>query len=224
VVDVVPIQLTFLRSLKWLEPWVEMARLGGFVTFVSLALWTFRRPDDRRRATIFIGFVLIACAAAGVTQVEAWPFTTWALVHHVRSPEMTSWEMQACDETGRFFDVDPRVLQPMQPEEFGAWLFAHRERLSNEERERVLDELLQRAEEGRRQFLKGRFPPNDWLFGNLSAPAHFRARRLWHTAADVPQGPFMRLRIVGLHWDVDERERDPHAVRVDVMMEGDAKR
>lgn len=199
--------IEFLRGLKWLEPVVELLRLAVFAGLVALCIaYRLGKPDQRRRrAVLVIGYVALMSAAAGLTQIDAWPFSNWALVHTLRSVEMQSWEIEGADATGHFRVVDPRVLQPLAPEEFGVWILTHGLPPT------VADSLLRRAEQGRLAFLRGNFPPNDRFLGPASAPFHFRQRRLWLTAGDVPATPFVAIRIVHLRWNIEERDRRGNA-------------
>ena len=193
----------FLRSLSWLLPIVELLRLATFAIFVILGLaYRFAAPElRRRRAGMLISYVAFASAAAGLTQIDAWPFSNWALVHTLRGEEMRSWEIEAQDASGRWWTVDPRVLQPLAPEEFGVWMFTHGLPPS------VASFVLERAERGRVAFLRKEFPSNDRFLGAASAPFHFRQRRLWMTRSDVPSTPFVAARIVRLRWNIEEHER-----------------
>ena len=154
-----------------------------------------------------------------MTQVDAWPFTTWALVHTLRSPLMHSYEFEAVDAAGQVHAVDPRILQPIATEEFGAWV-GSLQRLPPEARAEVARFLYQRAEASRRNFQSGSFPSNDWLLGRLSAPYHFQARRVWAKPGDVPSAPFVAFQIVFIEWDLEERHRlGRSAVRRHVIAE-----
>lgn len=201
------------RSLAWLEPVIELLRLGCFLLFVGLVvasvLAVVRDRDEatrRRRAQWLIVYVFAITTVVGIIQIDSWPFTNWALVHQLRVQEMGAWEIEARDSTGRVWNVDPRVLQPIAPEEFGGWLI-NLPRLSTTDREVVMQYILGRAEEGRRRHLQGRFPANDWLFGPFSAPYHYTASRVWRSAHDVPEGPFIAARIVATKWLIEERFR-----------------
>ncbi len=201
------------KSLAWLEPVIELARLAVFAIFVALVVAALiaavrRAPDTvlRRRANLLVGYVLVITSLTGVTQVDAWPFTTWALVHTLRSPLMHSYELEAADATGQVYAVDPRILQPMATEEFGAWV-GNLQRLPPAARTDVARFLWRRAEDARRAFRNGAFPSNDWLLGRFSAPYHFQARNVWKKPADVPSTPFISLRIVFTEWNLEERYR-----------------
>jgi hypothetical protein len=196
-----------LHSLAWLKPPLEIVRLGVFLLFVALgafAWWRGRRAADR-----FILYVLAVSLVVGLSQQESWPFSNWALVHGLASSQAGSWEMEAVDAGGRSWPVDPRVLQPLSPEEFGAWMIGALPRLTPEERERLARFVLERAEAGRRRLKAGeRVGVNESRLGPLAAPYHFHAKPVWRGPADAPDTPFVGLRVWGLSWDVEERARD----------------
>ena len=151
--------------------------------------------------------------AVGFTQVEAWPFTNWALVHGLAPPRMSSWEIEGLDATGRAWPVDARVLQPMAPEEFGSWMFSRLPRLSDDARARLGRFLLERAEAGRARLVAGEpVGGNERVLGPLAAPFHFQQKPVWHGPADVPAAPFVAVRVQVLEWDVEARRRDESQV------------
>lgn len=202
----------------WLQPAADLVRLGVFAGFVAvgLAAWS-GRP---RAALRLVAYVLGATFTAGLAQQEMWPFTTWALVHHLAGRRVVSWEMEARDGAGRWHHVDPAVLQPQAPEELGAWMLASAARLSPEGRARVAALLLARAEEGRRRFTAGGRPGrNGWLLGPLAAPYHFLPARPWRSRAEVPATPFVALRVWRLEWDREERHAFPDRVARSLLLE-----
>ena len=202
----------FLRGFKYLEPAVDVARLGVFALFVVLGLLAARRPDSRA-VNRFILYALAVSCAVGLVQVESWPFTTWALVNHGAPQRIVSLELEGLDAGGRGFVVDLRVLQPLAPEEFATWLKFNLPRLTPAARASLGRFLLQRAEEGRQRLVSGRrVAPNQWLLGPLDAPYHFHDAKTWTSAAQVPPTPFVGLRAWFLDWDVEERFRDPARV------------
>src|SRR5687767_2400231 len=110
-----------LRGLKWMEPAVDLVRLGCFVLFVALGLLAARtagRLDHRRRVDVLLVYVLVLTGVVGLVQQESWPFTQWALVNHLSPKRIVSLELEAIDERGGSWVVDLRVLQPLSPEEF----------------------------------------------------------------------------------------------------------
>lgn len=205
-----------LRGFKWMEPAVDLARLGVFAVFVALGLIAARRArrqDGQRSIDLLIVYVLAVSCLVGVTQVESWPFTNWALVHHGAPRRIVSLELEGLDASGRGWVIDLRVLQPLSPEEFATWLKANLPSLLPRERARLGRFLLQRAEEGRLRLVAGRSPaPNQWLLGPLDAPYHFHDAKTWTSPAQVPPTPFAGLRAWFWDWDVEERFRDPSRV------------
>jgi hypothetical protein len=210
--------LEALSGQPWLRPALDIARLLAFASFVALGVAVALRAE-RRRADRLIGFVLVLSTAVGLTQVEAWPFTNWALVHGLAPPRMSSWEIEGIDASGRAWPVDARVLQPLAPEEFGSWMFSRVPRLPDDARARVGRFLLERAEAGRQRLLEGGVVGgNELLLGPLAAPFHFQQKPVWNGAADVPRAPFVAVRVQVLEWDVEARRRDESAVARHVFL------
>ena len=209
----------FFRSLKWLEPVVELGRLGCFTTFVLVALFHLAAvlrgaPEAvlRFRASLLIAFVVTVSITVGIIQIDSWPFARWALVHTAHSTHMVSWEIEGVDARGRGYEIDPRALQPMMAEEFGAWLLGRIQGLSPAQRAELLAFLLRRANQQRALFLTGHFPPNDRFLGEASAPAHAQMRRVWRSRSDVSPAPFVAVRIWRFDWDTEQRLRNDQAI------------
>ena len=201
-----------LSGLPWLRPALDVARLLAFAAFVALGLAVLLRPV-RARIDRLIAFVLAVTTVVGLTQVESWPFTNWALVHSLAPAHMASWEIEGIDGTGRAWIVDARVLQPLAPEEFGSWMFSRVPALPPEGRANVGRFLLERAETGRQRLAAGQpVGENETLLGPLAAPFHFQQKPVWHGPADVPATPFVAVRVSVLEWDVEARRRDETAV------------
>jgi hypothetical protein len=214
----------FLRGFKWMEPAVDLGRLGLFALFVALGLMAARRRREpgasRRAADRLIVYVLGVSCLVGVTQVESWPFTNWALVNHGSPRRIVSLELEGLDATGHGWVVDLRVLQPLSPEEFATWLKANLAALTPDDRGRLGRFLLDRAEHGRRRLRAGRSPaPNQTLLGPLDAPYHFHDAKTWTSAAQVPATPFVALRAWFWDWDVEERFADPTRVERRLLFE-----
>lgn len=202
------------KSLQWLEPVVELVRLGFFLTFVALLLThllaVVRAKSDsvrRRWANLIIAFVLVVTSIVGVTQIDTWPFSNWALVHMLRSPVMHAWQIEGIDASGHTYVIDPSILEPVSPEDFAPSAGRLRA-LSPSGRTSFMRFLYKRAEEGRRSVVEGkRFPANRWLLGRFSAPYHFGRRQLWRGPRDVPNNRFASIRMVFTVWNIDDRMR-----------------
>jgi hypothetical protein len=183
-----------------------------------------KSPDRRRAIDRFLAYTLAVTCGVGLVQRESWPFTTWALVHGLAPKTARSWSIEATDASGRAYAVDPGILQPLAPEEFGAWLLAHEAGLDERGRQAVAAFLLDRAEAARRRFLTGgRVGPNEWLLGGLGAPYHFTGERRWREAGDVPATAFVRLLVFAVEWDVEERARHDDRLRRRLVLEVDRR-
>ncbi|HEX6736942.1 MAG TPA: hypothetical protein VF310_01585 [Vicinamibacteria bacterium] len=201
-----------VQGLAWLKPPLEVARLGVFAVFLALLAFAWWRRD-RRSADRLIVYVLAMSLAVGLSQQESWPFSNWALVHGIAPARAGSWEIEAVDAAGRAWPVDPRVLQPLSPEEFGAWMLGNVPRLLPAERARLAAFLLDRAESGRRRLKAGETAGvSEARLGPLAAPYHFHTKAMWKTPADVPDSPFVAVRVWATSWDVEERARDERRV------------
>jgi len=187
--------IAVLRELAWLEGPVDLVRLLLFLLFAMLVAAAALRPSAARSRAV-VGYALAVTSLVGISQQESWPFTQWALVSHQRAPQARSWDFEAMDASGRAFRVDPRVLQPLSPEEFGAWALTWVPRLPPAGRDQVGAWLLARAEEGRRRVRAGLSPArNERLLGPLAAPYHFHEYRPWRGAEQVPARAFLTVRL-----------------------------
>lgn len=210
--------LEWRSSLPWLQPVLDVGRLLVFAAFVGLGV-AAARSGQRRSVDRLLAFVLVVSSAVGLTQVEAWPFTNWALVHHLAPRRFVSWQLEGIDQDGRTWPVDARVLQPMAPEEFGAWMLGRVRALTPEGRQRLGAFLLRRAEAGRRALRAGQdVGVNERLLGAWAAPFHFQQKRVWRSPADVPPAPFAALQLTLLQWDVEERALDESRVTRSVVL------
>jgi hypothetical protein len=206
-----------LRGLAWLQPPLEIVKLGVFLVFLALGLFARR---GRRGADRLIVYVLAVSLAVGLLQQESWPFSNWALVHGLAPPRASSWELEAVDAAGRAWPVDPRVLQPLSPEEFGAWMMANLPRLTPAGRDRLARFVLERAESGRVRLRAGEAAGvSEARLGRFSAPYHFHTKVVWRGPADVPDLAFVGVRIWGTSWDVEERALDEARVSRQLLLE-----
>src|SRR5436305_7691860 len=133
-----------------LVAWKELLRASFFIVFVILG---FRARRSGRAALPFIAYTVAASLFAGVTQLEAWPFSNWALVHTLRQQQMTRWDWIGIDANGSAWLIDPRVIEPIAPEEFDTWMRMKFMRMSASDRDKVAREIIRQAEVGRQRFL-----------------------------------------------------------------------
>jgi hypothetical protein len=222
------------ESFPWLRTAVELARLALFLGFAGLGfriVWLERRKRQTQPAIAqFIIYALVVTCLTGFTQIEAWPFTTWALVHHVSQKTMVDWKLEAVTADGKAYPIDPRFIEPLPYEDFDTWLKKRFLALGLTEEEirlasgtphaitpeqaHVAEFMVTRLEEARARFRSGRPPgTNGWLLGSLSAPYHFDRPTVWRSSVDVPEARFVGLRIWQIEWDVEERYRDESRVQ-----------
>lgn len=172
----------------------NVARLVIFITFVVLGL-RIRGREDRTRQ--FVLFVLAITLLTGFTQREAWPFTHWALFHHLAPERFSGLTVQLVDADGAIHPSDARMWQPVGEEEIDSWLSLRFDRLDDAQRARLAAWILKRAEERR-----GKAAANGWLLGPLAAPYHFLHRSVWNDATP----PFRGVRIVRVRLNPTEEE------------------
>jgi len=203
--------------IHFLAPWKDLIRPAFFVFFLILG---FRARRSQRAALTFIAYTIAVSLLIGFTQLEAWPFSDWALVHTLREPDMNRWDFVGIDANGRAWMIDPRVMQPIATEEFDTWMRMKFFRMSGSGRQAVSEEIIRRAEEGRIRFLAGGSPGSDeWLFGRFAAPRHFHNGAVWRSPNDVPRVPFRRFRLVVTRWNIEQFERDHNALTRTVIYE-----
>jgi hypothetical protein len=206
-----------LQPLTWLAPVADLAKLGAFLLFLFLGWRAGRGP---REASWLLGYVSCLTMLVGVLQHEAWPFTNWALVHHAAASHVVTWDLEGEDAQGVRYRVDPAVLQPLAPEEFGSWALYNLPRLPPAGRDRVGRFLLEAAEAGRKRWQEGRAPGrNGWVLGPLAAPYHFLPGHEWKSPADVPQGPFVRIRFWRFEWDAGAYFEGDHRKSRSLLLE-----
>ena len=197
------------------------------IVFIGIAACALRvgstsraTPRHRRRARELwlIGAVLMATMFAGVSGVDLWPVSSWALM--TGTPTRTVGDAPivlqviAVDAAGREYPVDYRAVEPFAFEEWRGWMRAHFAVLSREDRDRVAGWMLSRLNVARERVRAGRPPGTQgrWL-GPLRAPFHGLHPAAWSSPEDVPATPFVMLRLYREWWDLAERARDPSAVR-----------
>jgi hypothetical protein len=191
----------------------NVLRLLPFLAFLILGLSV--RQSQSRAALRLIVFFLAITTVVGLTQREAWPFTTWALVHHMAPAEFGGIAVELVDATGAVHRGDSRMWQPIAQEEAEAWLSKRFRSMTDEERATFSGQLLDRAERVRWRLASGSRSSNERFLGPLAAPYHFQRRPVW--TADTP--PFVGIRFTEVRWDVEKRARDDAAVESKVLYE-----
>jgi hypothetical protein len=94
-----------------------------FVAFVILGLGAAcsTRGDGRdRRINAFLIYTLVLGLGAGLSQREAWPFSTWPLVAGTVWQGVTQRRVVALDADGREYAIDYRAWEPLPADELRA--------------------------------------------------------------------------------------------------------
>lgn len=193
-----------------------------FVAFVlsGLAVTASRRfrPEWNRHRAInaFLLVSMLVSFAAGLTQHNMWPFSSWpvlAMKFPASTRDLPTPRIVSTDAKGNEYDIDYRAWQPLSPEELISWLNTSFFQLDPMARDRVGSYLLDGANRARERALSptGLAYPNRWL-GPLTAPTHMLHPALWSHSENVPPNSFVGLRIYEESWDLDERLRDPARV------------
>jgi hypothetical protein len=232
--------MNLIRSLPWIHDAADVVRsliFIGFVLFGLRVVWVQRRGGSSRRAVLaFAAYSLAATCAVGFTQIEAWPFTTWALVNHVSQTDMVNWKLYGVDQSGQTYPIDVRFIEPMPYEELDTWMKFYMLRLgrtpdeakvcllnpgqTTPEQRRVTAFLLERAEKARSEFVRTGVAGNRGRYlGRFAAPYHFDRLRLWKAAGDVPASPFVGLQIWIEEWNVEGRNLDETRVKRRLLLE-----
>ncbi|PYX84256.1 MAG: hypothetical protein DMG70_06985 [Acidobacteria bacterium] len=191
----------------------------AFVGFVGLGLLAatggrfLAEPAKRRLTNAFLAFALTVSFAAGLTQHNLWPFSSWpvlAMPMPAATFDLPTPRIVGVDANGNEYDIDYRAWQPLSLEELTSWLNLHFFHLDRASEDRVGKFFLDRANRAREQALapSGLAYPNRWL-GPLTAPTHILHPAIWSRAGRVPRNCFVRLRIYQESWDLEARRLDP---------------
>lgn len=166
----------------------------------------------RRRTNVFLWAVLFISFAAGLTQHDLWPFSSWPVLafavptgeSHPPLPRI-----MGVDSNSKEYDIDYRAWPPLALEELTSWIEIYLTRLDPAAQDRVGTYLLNRSNNAREQSLSsaGLPYPNRW-FGPLTAPTSMLHPAIWSHPENVPRHLFVRLRIYEKSWDLEERRRD----------------
>lgn len=181
-----------------MSDFANVARLLIFVAFLFLGL---RIRGDRSRLRHFILFVTAMTLLTGFSQREAWPFTNWALFHHLAAARFGGVAVELIDVDGGVHSADARMWQPVGQEEIDSWLDGHFDRLNETQRRELAGWVLQRAEQTRMRVASGRRAQNEWLLGPFAAPYHFLRRDVW-----TPTTPaFRSVQFIHIFWNPELR-------------------
>lgn len=185
---------------------VYAALFAGFVG-LGVAVRSAQEPAARRRWTFrLIAYVVAVNLAAGLSQQDAWPFTSHTIaVGRARAgARVCLAEFVGVDASGREWRLDPYSWMPVYESVLQFWCGQRLAGLTEGERTNALSFLLRRAEESRERLASGgRIGPARWL-GPLGAP-------YWLLLPRPPPSPepLAGLRVYSECWIPRERFADP---------------
>lgn len=180
----------------------QLVRLASFLLFLvlGLRLARTREPAARRRATnVLLGYVLAVAATAGFCQWDDWPFSSYHILvgrANLATPVRTT-EFWGVDAQGREWRIDPYAWSPLVELKLSFWLEQHFAVLRPEQKQRVLQFLLERAEASRERLVAGRPIGYDRRLGAMLSAPHWWLQPRPATAAPTS---YAGLRVYEARW------------------------
>jgi hypothetical protein len=182
---------------------------AAFLGFLGLGAAVRLASDPavrRRRIVRLVAYVVVVNLAAGISQRDAWPFTSHNIaVGRARTDARACLsEIVGVDGAGREWRLDPYSWMPMYESVLQFWFDLRMPRLGEAERREALAFLLGRAEASRQRLAADRpIGPARWL-GPLGAPYWLLLPR----EAPSPE-PLLGVRVYSECWIPRERFADP---------------
>lgn len=191
----------------------------SFLAFVASGLavaagqkWA-AEPTRRFLTNIFIGIVLLVSFAAGLSQRDMWPFSSWTMMVGLTPPatrSLPTLRIVGVDANGNEHEIDYRAWNPLSLEELYAWQNRHFFKMDLASQDLVASYLLQLSDQARERAISqgGLKFPHRWL-GVLTAPTHVLHPAIWSAADGVPRDRFVGLRIYQESWDLEASQPAP---------------
>lgn len=199
----------------------QLVRLASFLVFLALGLRLLHTREAlarRFRTSVLLAYVVAVNLAAGVSQWDAWPFTshTIAIGRARVDKKLCVTEFYGLDEAGRQWRIDPYAWAPVFDSILQYWCDVNLARLAAPERERVLGFLLAKAEDSRRRLSAGEPIGYEQRLGSgAGAPYWWLLPR----EKQVPASPYRGLQVSSACWIPSERIEDPGRVARKVVAE-----
>lgn len=187
---------------------MQLLYAAVFAGFIALGVAVRRAPPParRRRVVTLIAYVIAANLLAGLSQQDAWPFTSHTIAVGRARPDtqVCLIELSGVDAAGRELRLDPYSWMPVYESVLHYWLEVNLERLTAEDRKTALSFLWRRAEVARERLAAGRAIGRERWLGPLGAPYWLLLPR-----APVSAEPLAGLRVYEACWVPRERYADP---------------
>ena len=189
---------------------------GLFLAFVGLGLLAARpggaSPRGSRRVNVYIGYILLLSFGAGLSQREAWPFSTWPLIAGRVANPVVQPRVLATDAGGKEHAIDYRAYLPFEFAELTAWEEQNFFDLEPMQQQQACDYLLGRIEHARQRWIRGHVPQRGPL-GPFGSPYFLSHPPIWSDPAKLPRTPLVGLRFYEEEWDVEVRRVNANAYR-----------
>jgi hypothetical protein len=194
---------------------LELLRFASFLAFLGLGFAVARAgagPARRRAVQRLLACVLALEVAVGVSQVDDWPFTSHTIaVGRARADSrVCATDLVGVDGAGLEWRLDPYTFTPVYHSILQYWLEQGLGRLTQAQRSRVLEFLLERAEQSRRRLASGGVLGPERRLGRAGAPYWLLLPR----SPDVPASPYAGLRAYSSCWGVAEGREHPVSRRL----------
>lgn len=219
---VIYVSLGFIMRFGTLVFLLGVVAFPGLLLLVANVLIAERRSKPRFRIAIqgFIVYMLLASCAAGFLHTDLPPFARYNVFAQIMTVPTYAIRIRAVDALAREYDVDARVWEPQSAPELVTWLDFDLPVIPIQSQDRVGQYLLNQTNTARLRLLAGRpIGVFDRYLGPLTAPEHVMFKKYWRSSADVPPGPFKRIKVYREWWDQHKRAVDPNSYRFDLVYE-----
>jgi hypothetical protein len=198
----------------------EIARLLSFLLFLALGIRVARASGTaRRRAVVaFAGYVVAINAAAGVTQIDNWPFTSNTLaVGRMRGDDrpLTWLAFRGVDRDGREWKLDPQSFSPVFDSILQYWLTSRFSLLDDDGRRVSARFLVAKANEARARLTAGKRIGFERFLGPFAAGYWWRLPRV----QEAPEGEFLSIRVYRLEYTLGEIAAHGRILRENFLLE-----
>jgi hypothetical protein len=198
---------------------MQLAYAGVFAAFLLLGIRVrlASEPSLRRRRVLhLVAYVAAVQLLAGITQRDAWPFTSHTIaVGRARADvQVCLVELAGVDAHGGEWRLDPYSWMPLYESVLHYWLERNLSGLTDAQRAEALGYLLDRAEGSRERLANGGAIGHQRWLGPLGAPYWLLMPR----PAPSPER-LTGLRVYQACWVPRERYSDALRVRRRVIAE-----
>jgi hypothetical protein len=182
----------------------QLARLASFLLFLALGarVALSKGPAKRRAVALFAGYLIAINSAAGITQIDNWPFTNNTLaVGRMRDDHPLTWmAFRGVDPEGREWPLDPQSFTPVFDSILQYWLDSRYPLLDEAGRRASARFLVARANETRARLAAGRRIGFDRLLGPLACGYWWRLPRV----KEASEKAYGSIRVYRLEYTLPE--------------------